>query len=243
MKINLFHKYPGLSSMLITHDIEEGIRIPGYNIPIMTSPLLVNVNNSAIYSFNHSKICENVVTICGGNMIYTEMDTYHKKKAEKILNYVYSMILIYFDKRGLFLFDQMFGKLINEIQETDEFKKLDIANPQTYLQFARETSGYYSTIDYSNDQFSLISYLDGEFNYFESTIINNYLYFINSRLYEFLDISFVPLFSENNTILSPELCILFMIKQAGYYIGKDKIDELYTKIIKGNLLLKIVSLI
>ena len=49
MKINLFHKYPGLSSMLITHDIEEGIRIPGYNIPIMASPLLVNVNNSAIY--------------------------------------------------------------------------------------------------------------------------------------------------------------------------------------------------
>ena len=239
IRMNLVQQYPGMSSMPITHDIEEGIRIPGYNTPIMTSPLMVNVNRSAIYSFNASKIYENVVNICGGtNIIYTEMDTYHKKKAEKILNYVYSIILIYVNSKELFLFEQMFGKLINEVQETDEFKKLDIDNPQTFLQFARETSGYYSTIDYSNDQFSLISYLDGEFNYFESTIINNYLYFINSRLYEFLDISFVPLFSENNTILSPELCILFMIKQAGYYIGKDKVDELYKKIIKGKSTIK-----
>ena len=62
--MKLFQQYPGLSSMFITHDIEEGIRIPGYNTPIMASPLIVNVNRSAIYSFNPSKIYENVVTIC-----------------------------------------------------------------------------------------------------------------------------------------------------------------------------------
>ena len=239
IRMNLYQQYPGLSSMFITHDIEEGIRIPGYNTPILTSPLMVNVNRSAIYSFNASKIYENVITICGGkNIDITKMDTYHKKKAEKILNYVYSIILIYASTKELFLFEQMFSKIINEVQETDEFKKLDIGNPQSILQFSRETSGYYSKIDYSNDQFSLISFLDGEFNYFETNIINNYLYFINSRLYESLDISFVPLFSENNTVLSPELCILFMIKQAGYDIGKDKIDELNKKIIKGKSTIK-----
>ena len=132
--MNLVQQYPGMSSMPITHDIEEGIRIPGYNTPIMTSPLMVNVNRSAIYSFNASKIYENVITICGGtNIVYTEMDTYHKNKAEKILNYVYSLILIYGNTKEIFLFEQMFGKLINEVQETDEFKKLDIDNPQTFL--------------------------------------------------------------------------------------------------------------
>ena len=239
IRIRLVQQYPGFSSMLITHDIETGLRIPGYNTPIMTPPLMVNVNRSAIYSFNASKIYENVVAICGGtNIIYSEMDTYHKKKAEKIFDYVYSIILFYINTKELFLFNQMFGKLINEVQETELFKKLEIGNTETYLQFARETSGYYSTIDYSNDQFSLISYLDGEFYYCESTIIDNYLYFIHSILYEFLDISFIPLFSENNTVLSPELCILFLIKQSKYDIDKKKIDELYKQIIKGKSTIK-----
>ena len=239
VRTELIQQYLGLSSLLITHDVEDGIRIPGYNRPIMSSPLMVNVNRSSIYSFNASKIYENVVIICGGtNIIYSEMDTYHKKKAEKILNYIYNIILIYINSHEFFLFDYMFGKLINEIQETYELNKLDISDHQAFLQFARETSGYYSSIDYSNDQFSLISYLNGEFYYCESTIIENYLYFINSRLYEYLDISFIPLFSENNTVLSPELCILFMIKQAEYDIDKGKIDELYERIIKGKSTIK-----
>ena len=239
IRMNLFREYPGLSSMLITHDIETGLRIPGYNTPIMTPPLMVNVNRSAIYSFNASIIYENVVAICGEtNIIYSEMDTYHKKKAQKIFDYVYSIILFYINTQELFLFEQMFSKLINEVHETGEFKKLQIGNTETYLEFARETSGYYSTIDYANNQFSLISYLDGEFYYCESTIIDNYLYFIHSILYEFLDISFIPLFSENNTVLSPELCILFMIKQSKYYIDKKKIDELYKQIIKGKSTIK-----
>ena len=239
VRLNLFQQYFRLSSMFITHDIETGLRIPGYNTPIMTSPLMVNVNRSSIYSFNASRIYENVANICGGiDIIYTEMDTYHKKKAENILNYIYNIMLIYINTNELFSFDKMFGKLINEILESDEYKKLDIDDPQTYLIFAREASGYYSTIDYPNDQFSLISYLNGELYYCESTIIDNYLYFINSRLFEFLDISFIPLYSQNNTVLSPELCILFMIKQSEYNISKDKIDELYKKIIKGKSTIK-----
>jgi len=239
IKRNVFRIYPGLSSVFFTHDIEICMRIPGYNTPIMTEPLMVNVNRSAIYSFNASKIYENVFIICGGNYVdMVAMDTYHKKKAEKIFNNIYTIILIYINTKELFLFDQMFGKLINEIHESEEFKKVEKDNHETYLQFARETSGYYSKIDYAKDQFSLISYLNGEFYYFENTIIDNYLYFIHSRLYEFLDISFIPLFSENNTVLSPELCILFMLKQAEYDIDKDKINEFYKNIIKGKSTIK-----
>ena len=235
----LLQQYFGMSSMLITHDIETGLRIPGYNRPILTSPLMVNVNRSCIYSFNASRIYENVVLICGGTSInYTSMDTYHKKKAENILNYVYTIFIIYMNSDELFKFDQMFGKLINEVYENDGFKNLNKDDPESYLEFARETSGYYSTIDYSNDQFSLISYLNEEFYYVESTIIDNYLYFINSWLYEFLDISFIPLYSQNNTVLSPELCILFMIKQTGYNLDKDQVEELYRKIRKGKSTIK-----
>jgi hypothetical protein len=137
IRMNLVQQYPGMSSMPITHDIEEGIRIPGYNTPIMTSPLMVNVNSSFIYCFNPSKIYKNVINICGGtNIDYTKMDTYHKKKAEKILNYVYSIILIYTNTKELFLFEQMFGKLFNEIQETYDLNKLQTGDPQAFLQFA-----------------------------------------------------------------------------------------------------------
>ena len=100
IKRNVFRIYPGLSSVFFTHDIEICMRIPGYNTPIMTEPLMVNVNRSAIYSFNASKIYENVFIICGGNYVdMVAMDTYHKKKAEKIFNNIYTIILIYINTK------------------------------------------------------------------------------------------------------------------------------------------------
>ena len=43
----------------------------------------------------------------------------------------------------------------------------------------------------------------------------------------------IPLYSENNTIISPDLSILFFLKQVRFQITQEEIDKLYDKIVKG----------
>ena len=90
-------------------------------------------------------------------------------------------------------------------------------------------------IDYGNNQFTLIYEHDIMFIsfYIESNLIGNYLYFMNNKLSSFIDLYFIPLYSKNNTIISPDLSILFLIKQVGFQITQKEVDILYEKIIKG----------
>ena len=90
-------------------------------------------------------------------------------------------------------------------------------------------------MDYGNSQFNLIDEYDELFVFFyiESSLIDNYLYFINNKLSSFIELFFIPLYSENNTIISPDLSILFLLKQVEFQITQKEIDELNEKIIKG----------
>ena len=56
---------------------------------------------------------------------------------------------------------------------------------------------------------------------------------MNSRISSYIDIYLIPLHFQNDTIINPDLCILFILKQLDYYTDQNKIDELYQKIIKG----------
>jgi hypothetical protein len=79
-----------------------------------------------------------------------------------------------------------------------------------------------------NNIIDLFSYI-----YVETDLIDNYLYFINNKLYSFTDINFIPLYYKNNTILSPDLCILFLLKQTDFQMDEERRNELFGKIIKG----------
>ena len=96
-------------------------------------------------------------------------------------------------------------------------------------------SGYLPKIDFSNNKLILINRVNyyQTFIYIETNLIDNYLYFTNSRLSNNKDIYFIPLFYENNTIISPDLCFLFLLKQFEYQIDINKANELFNKIIKG----------
>jgi len=56
---------------------------------------------------------------------------------------------------------------------------------------------------------------------------------MNNKLSSFIDLYFIPLYSENNTIISLDLSILFSLKQVGFQITQKEVDKLYEKIIKG----------
>ena len=103
------------------------------------------------------------------------------------------------------------------------------------LLFFVEISNYFPKIDYGNNQFNLINEhgVSLIYYYVESKIIDNYLYFMNNKLSSYIDIYFVPLYFGNNTIISPDLCILFLLRQIEFGITQKEVDELYDKIIKG----------
>ena len=228
--------YLSLSSLIVTHDIYDSFRMPGYDIPILSSPLIISVNTSSLFSFNFSRICDSMISILGGTDInYQIFNKYYEGKITNFLNYMIQILSFYFSNK-IFFFDHMFNKVISEVIEIHDLQNTN--DPILLKELAKELSGYLSSVDYATDKFSLISYLNKVYFYCETSIIDNFILFINERLSNFLDISFIPLYSQNNTVLSPEMCMLFLLKQAGYQMDKSEIQKLFSQIIKGNSTIK-----
>jgi hypothetical protein len=142
-------------------------------------------------------------------------------------------IALFYLSNKIYFFDHLFRKVIEEIDDIKSLKSLNPSDMNYISEFAKATSGYYSSINYSTEKFSLLSYVDQSYFYFETNIINDFLYNFHNKLSNYLDISFIPLFSENNTVISPDLCILFLLKQSRYKLSNEEIKLLYKKIIKG----------
>lgn len=230
---NIKSYYLPLSSMIMTHDIYDSFRLPGYDEPIFSSPIIASINRSSLFSFNSSKIYETLKEILGETEInYLKFNTYYEMKIKYILGYVTNIVIFYLSKQ-IHFFDHLFRKVFEEIDTIHNLKSLNPNDLKAVSEFAKKTSGYYSSIDYSTEKFSLLSYVDGSYFYCETNIINDFLYNIHNKLSNFLDISFIPLFSQNNTVLSPDLCILFLLRQSKYKLSKEEINLLYKKIIKG----------
>ena len=213
--------YVPISNLIFSHDIDKYFRIPGYNIPILKSPIIVDVNSSLMFSFNGTKIYENIM--------FDKLYDYFRDVTSLMMNNAFNMFK-YFFTDILFLFRNTFEKASKEMENLEEISIVNINNNDTFFEYVRAVSGYYSSVKFTSNQFSLISYNFDKYFYFEGNMIDNFLYFIHNRLTDFLDFSFIPLHYENNTIISPELCIQFLLKQINYQIDKEKIRELYKSI-------------
>ena len=228
------NKYYSFSSIISANNIHETFHIPGYNVSMMSQPLLVNINKSIIFSFNTSKIYQNLIDIFGDYSNYNsyKLNYYYKVNLEYIMGNTFKMFWYYFQD-VLFLFDHMFKKQVEEMNNREEKVIINRKNPLTIYEFVKIISGYYTSVKFPINKFSLISYYNKGYYYIEANMIDNYLNFINEKLSDFLDIWFIPLNYENNTIISPELCLIFLLKQYKYQIDSNKIKEIYKQIIRG----------
>ena len=227
--------YQALSNSIFSNNIYDSFKIPNYNIPIMSSPLFTNVNYSSIFSFNASRIHKKLLEVQNENSSYIDHDRLKLYFHRKILIFVENInyMFNYFFFQNLELFDHMFSRTYNEIKKSLNGVPLK-KDPASLYMFSRISAGYLSSINYGNSEFSLISYgADNNFYYSETNIINEFLYFILNELSSSLDMNFIPLFNGNNTIISPELCFLFILKQFGFQVDENIINEFYNKIKKG----------
>ena len=226
--------YEGFSSIIATHNLGDYFRMPEFNIPIISTPYFININNSMMFSFNSSKIHDNIVKVFGDENKYNpnKFYDYYDAIVYNFIDTIMKYFIRYLNKE-LFLFDIVFEKNVREIKESEDISILNKNDNNSIYEFVKKRCGFYSSIRYGNNKFALLSYDMNGFFYCETEIIENYLYFTHSKLSQYLNVSFIPLYAENNTILSPELCLSFLLKQLDYQVDDNKFNELLKKIIKG----------
>ena len=232
--------YNSISSLIISNNIESKFGLPGFDVPITSEVIFVYMDRYIMFSFNYSKIYSSLVDIFGNYSNFNDssiIDNYYNKKKEEIITYVYKM-LSKFENNELFLFTYLFGEVYEEIIGNEMYLSFNKTDNSTYYKFIEATLGHYSSINYENNKFSLLANASDGFYYAETNIIENYLFYMNNKISKNLNISFIPLYSENDTIISPELCVSFILKQLDYQINEDGINELYKKIIKGKSTIK-----
>ena len=237
MKYFLSILYESYCSLIFTHNIEKALHLHEFEMPIMTAPLFVYTNDSIMFSFNYSRIDENKKNIFGDSAFdEVKLKNYYNNYVVKnMLSTIKGFFLKFFNNE-LFLFRIIFVKAVKEIMETIyqiHTSQFSPSNENAINKLIEENCGFYSTINYANSKFALLSHDVKGFSYYETTIVDNYLYYVHNKLSEFLNISFIPLYAENNTIMSPELCLSFLLKQLNYQVDENKINELYKDMIKG----------
>jgi hypothetical protein len=225
-------QYSSLSSLIASHNIHDSFRIPLYDTPIFDAPIVFNINKFIMYSFDSSKMIDKIHQICGNEFNIAKIYNYFEYRQNNIIDYVKNKIKFFFENRHP-LISHIFEKIIKDITA-----KYHLSNALKYISYddlAHSMTGFFTVIDYSNDNIFLINSLDEYYFYYyiESNIIKDYLYFMNNKISAYIDVYLIPLHIQNDTIINQDLCFLFMLKQLEYYDSRNKFDELYQKLIKG----------
>ena len=210
--------YNTLSSLISSHNINKKFSIPMFgNVARMGDPVFYEFFSYSMFSFNPSKLLKKFKEIFGDIENAVILDKYLDKKINDIYNELTENIdFVLLNPHPQIEF--LFSKTINNIkQEMPNY--IDNYKNQKSLTLIR-LSSFFPQIDYGNSQFNLIDEHDNLFAFFyiESSLIDNYLFFMNNKLSSFIDLYFIPLYSENNTIISPDLSILFLLKQVEFQI-------------------------
>ena len=234
--------YDSLDALIFSHDIYKSFRIPGYNVPILKSPIAVCPDEKVIITYNGSYLYETLrERKCNytDNNTYFELgdlDSYFNAAIDRIKADIYIKLTGYLNN-SFFLFEHMLEEASLEMINLDEvqyiLKSEKAFSFESFDDYLAAVSGYYSSIYLENNKFELISNSNGKYYYFEGEIISDYLFFLHNRLSNYLNMSFIPIYKDNNTIISKELCFQFLLSQYNYELDEDKLNDIYSNLTKG----------
>ena len=235
-------KYDSLNGLIFSHDIGNRFKIPGFTMPIINSFFSINVNDSIMFGFSKDWLDRTIANTSDfKNINKNFLKYYYNQVVNNILLSVRSE-LNNFLNLNLFLFSELFSKIVKEMNEIDEKFALDEVAPndikkynEAAMTYIKAVIGYYSTIELANDKCFLVSYnnIDEKYYYSQFNLITNYLYVVNNILENELNMNFIPLYSGNHSIISPELCTTFLMKQSNDMFDEKKLNETYYNIHKG----------
>ena len=227
---NILYNYQTLDNLIISPSGSDSFHTPGYDFPVIEAPLFININYSIVFSFNAINIHEMLIKIQGDstNINGKILTKYYYLKLEEYLLKISNIYNNYFSHQ-LSSYFHMFNKSCMEI--INNGIKLGLSNDPNFV--ITSLLEYFSVIDFSNSKFSIVILGDDNTYYYcETNILRDYLYLFNKK-FGILDTIFIPLFFENSTIISPGLCIIFMLKQKGFQFDNNTFNEFNNTIKKG----------
>ena len=231
-KDGLKNLYDSLYSLIFTTELYERFKLPELNMPIVDKSLSVNINNSFMFCFDKNTMMKNI----NESINYT-------KFAEDTVNNIVKHMEDYLDFK-LFLYNEIFNKTKIELDILTFISELNNIKPEErhnkIFSFAQTNSGLYSSIQFQNDKSYLLSYNPDSDNYyyFEFYTTSKFLMHTLKLLYNELNMNFIPLFPENNTLFFPEICSFFLLSQSNDVFNEKILDEIMKNIQKGNSTIK-----
>ena len=231
-KDGLKNLYDSLYSLIFTTELYERFKLPELNMPIVDKSLSVNINNSFMFCFDKNTMMKNI----NESINYTQY-------AEDTVNNIMKHMEDYLDFK-LFLYNEIFNKTKIELDILTFISELNNIKPEErhnkIFSFAQTNSGLYSSIQFQNDKSYLLSYNPDSDNYyyFEFYTTSKFLMHTLKLLYNELNMNFIPLFPENNTLFFPEICSFFLLSQSNDVFNEKILDEIMKNIQKGNSTIK-----
>ena len=222
----LKEKYDSIYSLLFSTDVYNRFRIPGLYGPIVNKAMSVSVNNSFIFSFDKD-IIKNNININFENYI------------QELMDFIILHLNSYLDF-DFFLYESLFSKIEGELNSSSLMSEVEnnITNKDKIIfDFAKEKMGYFSSINFANDKSYLSSYNPENDNiyYLELDMPSDFLMNIHQSISVGLDVDFIPLHPDNETLLFSDICLFFLMKQTHDIYTEDAINDLFKKIRKGNI--------
>ena len=219
--------YQTFVNSVVTNNVYNKFKMPGYGVPIFDDPFFYNYNFLAIFGCSQDKVANEINNLAEPkNTTLTDLlEEYYYED----ISYVYDYLEYASDK--LYLIHHIFPKFTKELLGYSE----DIfINETLRLTFCDFLVGYFSYINYDVNYISILS-SDYFYNYFyaEMNSINETLFFLNKNLTYSLDIDFIPLIYEDNTIISEDLCSIFKIKQNILAGNEFNFEQIYSGMEKG----------
>ena len=235
-KNKLIDKYESINGLIFSHDIINRFKEPSFEIPIINSFFGVDVNDSIIYGFNKTGIS----TAFGNFIDYkninkTKLNKYYKKLVYKQMEYAMNNLMDSLN-RDLFLFDKLFNKVITEMNDMEERSYFyEMPREEAFPLYIKAALGHYSIIELSNDKCYLVTHVNDQdkYYYFQFNLIEDYLDHIGKFLSTDQNMNFIPLYSFNHTIMSPGLCVNFLLKQSNDLFNEKVLNNTYYNIQEG----------
>ena len=216
----------------------RNFRIPylGFDFKIVNEYIFVHLADESLYSTNWTRIKE-IEELSDGNIskYYDDLIENYVKKYKNFMNAYKIGDLGFID---IFHSDKynLFQNYVNE----DYLRKKYQNNIRNYL---NDISFNFHFIDYitektfvtNNGNRNNVIFLE------QNSIIPDYLNVIFIKILKALNIDVIPVFPENNTIISVNLCYEFLYKQMiylnlsseNYSFEQKKLNDIYSKLKKG----------
>ena len=238
-KDKLINKYESLDGLIFSHDVINRFKDPGFSSQIIDSFFTIHINDYVLYGFNKTGLYSAIINYADGNSINeSELNSYYQNLINERIAYVTNDLRDSVNSK-LFLYHELFSKVLTEIEQVRENEDLPIltrdSRSKDFFYSANAYLGFYSKIELSNNKCYLINYLSNQERYyfFQFNLIKNYLDIIGNSFSNEQNMDLIPVYPDNFTIISPGLCTRFLMKQSKEMFNENILKQTYNKIKKG----------